>query len=188
MRRFSPSPIRVDFVEGDTHGLAGRLGLTIAPGRCDGLTSRDLTDDLRRLREDYRTDTLVSLLEPHEYDWLGIARLPDAARELGIDVLLLPIRDVSVPDSMSACQATVRQAVAALKEGKTVVVHCRGGLGRSGLVAACCLVECGVEPDVAIEDVRRARPGAVETPEQEQFVRRYAEKRANAAASHQEDA
>jgi protein-tyrosine phosphatase len=172
------SPIRVDFVPQTAHNLPGRLGLTIAPGKCDGWWTRDLAEDLRRLREHYHADVLVSLLEPDEYEWLGIANLADAARDAGIDVLFLPIRDVDVPASMSDCQATVRKAVAALRAGQGVVVHCRGGLGRSGLVAACCLVECCVAPDAAIEEVREARPGAIETREQEEFVTRYANERA----------
>ncbi len=174
MKTYSASPIRVDFVDDRMHGRPGHLGLTIAPGKCDGFTRRDLGADVSRLREHYQADVLVSLLETDEYRSLNIVRLPEAAREAGIEVLHLPIEDVNVPESMSECQATVRAAAQALDEGKTVVVHCRGGLGRSGLVAACCLVECGVEPGTAIEEVRKARPGAVETPEQEQFVWDYA--------------
>ncbi len=175
MKTSSASPIRVDFVDEGVHGRAGRLGLTIAPGRCDGFTRRDLAEDLRRLRDEYHTAVLVSLLETEDYEWLAIANLPEAARDAGIEVLRLPIQDVHVPESMSDCQVIVRAAAQALADGKTVVVHCRGGLGRSGLVAACCLVECGVEADRAIREVRKARPGAIETPEQEQFVREYAD-------------
>lgn len=167
------SPIRVDFVAQAAHGLPGRLGLTIAPGKRDGTWSRDLTADLRRLREHYEADLLVSLLEPHEYKALGITTLASAADEVGIDVMQLPILDVSVPTSMDPCQVTVAAIVRALEAGRIVVVHCRGGLGRSGLVAACCLVACGAESDTAIARVREARPGAVETSEQERFVARF---------------
>ena len=167
------SPIRVDFVAQTAHGLPGRLGLTIAPGKRDGRWNRDLTADLRRLRDHYHVDLLVSLLEPHEYKALGIATLASAAEEAGIDVMQLPIQDVSVPTSVAACGPTVAAMVTALEAGQTVVVHCRGGLGRSGLVAACCLVACGAEPDAAIARVREARPGAVETSEQVRFVARF---------------
>jgi len=168
------SPIRVDFVSQAAHGQPGRLGLTIAPGKCDDRWKRDLAVDLRRLRDHYHADVLVSLLEPDEYEALGIAGLADAAEETGISVLQLPIPDVSVPASMERCRATVAEMVTALAADKTVIVHCRGGLGRSGLVAACCLTACGAEPDVAIRCVREARPGAVETKAQERFVARFA--------------
>ena len=54
--------------------------------------------------------------------------------------------------------------------GESVVVHCRGGLGRTGLVAARLLVELGESPVSALVRVRAARPGAVETVEQEKYV------------------
>jgi len=66
--------------------------------------------------------------------------------------------------------ATLRQRVTA---GGRVLVHCRGGLGRAGTVAACLLVEFGVRPEEAIQRVRIARPNAIETSAQERHVRAY---------------
>ena len=57
-----------------------------------------------------------------------------------------------------------------LRRGERVLVHCRGGLGRAGSVAARLLVEFGAAPVDAIAQVRVARPGAIETREQEQWV------------------
>jgi ADP-ribosyl-[dinitrogen reductase] hydrolase len=67
----------------------------------------------------------------------------------------------------SAHSATSRS----LCGGHDVLVHCRGGLGRAGTIAARLLVELGMEPAEAIARVRAVRPGAIETPEQERFVR-----------------
>ena len=54
--------------------------------------------------------------------------------------------------------------------GCDVLVHCRGGLGRAGTIAARLLVELGMEPETAIASVRAVRPGAIETSDQEKFV------------------
>jgi protein-tyrosine phosphatase len=177
IRTSENDPIRVDFVAQEAHGLPGRLGLTIAPGKKDlpGFWDRDLDADLHRLREHYGADVLVSLLEKAEYKSLGIEELTPAAAGMGIEVLRLPIPDVSVPASLAAVRRIVRSIVAAMAAGRTVVIHCRGGLGRSGLVGACCLVACGRAPAEAISAVREARPGAVETSEQERFVSRFAD-------------
>jgi len=85
----------------------------------------------------------------------------------------LPIRDVGTPgpefeEHWAAYSERLRQRLSA---GENILVHCRGGLGRAGMVSARLLVESGVEPEAAIERVRAARPGAIETPRQEEWVR-----------------
>ena len=58
-----------------------------------------------------------------------------------------------------------------LDKVQNILVHCRGGLGRAGMISARLLVESGVEPQTAIERVRTARPGAIEKRQQEAWVR-----------------
>jgi len=71
----------------------------------------------------------------------------------------------------------VRELVAWIRGASAtgnVVLHCLGGLGRSGMVAACALVDAGLAPDDAIRLVREHRsPRAVETRTQEEFVHRF---------------
>jgi protein-tyrosine phosphatase len=69
----------------------------------------------------------------------------------------------------------VELILATAKQGKTIVVHCRAGLGRSGLVIAACLVALGYSPKEAFTIVRQARPGSVETEEQEAYVYKFAQ-------------
>ena len=179
MKASAASPIHVDFLAAEDTGLPGRIGLTIAPGKKDGPPAwhRDLDEDLLRLREEYACDLLVSLMEPHEYEWLGIPDLFERAPAHGIEVAPFPIEDCCAPprDAMPRFAELVGRIVAAARAGKTVVIHCRGGLGRSGTVAAACLVALGHQPAMAVLEVRAARPGAVETHEQERWVEAYAE-------------
>jgi ADP-ribosyl-[dinitrogen reductase] hydrolase len=86
----------------------------------------------------------------------------------------LPIEDVSAPDERfeHVWPEAWPQLRKRLASGERVVVHCRGGLGRAGTVAALMLVECGESPEVAIKRVRAARPGAIETAGQERWVMR----------------
>ncbi len=65
-----------------------------------------------------------------------------------------------------------REIRALLRAGNDVVVHCKGGLGRAGMIAARLLVELGVEPEEAIRSVRQVRKGAIQTPLQLDLVRR----------------
>jgi protein-tyrosine phosphatase len=174
-------PIRVDVVP--VGGLPGRLGLTFAPGKRISSTfsrvvwDRDLDVDLEAMRTEFGTDVLVPLLEDHEFALLGIPDLVARAEALGMRVRRFPIRDVSVPrpEEGAAFRALVDELHALLGAGQNATVHCRGGLGRTGLVAASVLVRAGVAAADAMARVRLVRPGAIETRAQERYVEAYAE-------------
>jgi protein-tyrosine phosphatase len=114
----------------------------------------------------------VTLLTDDELRDLGIANLADAVEVHGIERLRLPIRDGSVPTAQQedAALALVQAIVKRLRDGRTVVAHCRAGQGRSGTVAAIALAALGRPPADAIAEVRRAQPRAVETVGQEAYV------------------
>ena len=175
-------PIRVDFVPRDETVLPGLLGMTFAPGMKAlgqrGRWDRDLEADLRVLRNDYGTDTLVSVMEEHEYHGYGIPELFERDLIGDIEVLRFAIEDMNIPKEAEAeeYEALIRDVVDRMRQGKNVVVHCRGGLGRTGTVAACVLVALGRHTvEEAIKAVRKARRGTVQTSAQEEFVRRFEE-------------
>ncbi len=175
-------PLRVDFIDDERFRLPGRIGMTFAPGKKQkgaftGAWDRQLDEDLRRLREEFHTDLLVSLIEEHEFASLQINTLGDQAPLFGIEVLWFPIRDVSVPESIEQFHKVVDTVVGRVRDGETVVIHCMGGLGRTGVMAAACLVAAvrDLSASDAIKIVRRARRGALETPEQENYITKFRE-------------
>ncbi len=174
------NPIRVDFLPSTVVMLPGRIGMTIAPGKkirgIYGDWDRDLEKDLRRIRCVHGVSVLVCLVPPEELALLGISELPGMAQGLEFEVVQFPIQDVSVPDSIDRLRDLVVHILGAAAVGKTVVIHCRGGLGRSGLVAACCLVARGMDDRTAMDQVRATREGTIETPAQEQLVREFRRK------------
>src|SRR5262245_30606782 len=91
----------------------------------------------------------------------------------GFAVAHEPVPDFEAPDvaTLSRCVAFVREQLSA---GRSVLVHCHAGCGRTGTVLAAALVDQGVAPARAIAQVRSLRPGSIETAEQERAVLRYA--------------
>jgi ADP-ribosyl-[dinitrogen reductase] hydrolase len=113
----------------------------------------------------------VTLLEPRESRSLAIERLGPERR--GIMWVHVPIPDVSTPgpEFETKWPEVSRQLRPGLDAGENVLVHCRGGLGRAGMIAARLLVETAVDLEDAMERVRAVRPGAIETCAQAQWVR-----------------
>ena len=154
----------------------GVIGVTLCPGKRGASAfgqawARDLATDVAVIA-DWGARAVVTLIEEHEFVLLGVKALPQAVRAAGIEWHHLPIEDASVPDQRfeRAWPGLWPQLKGRLAAGERVLVHCRGGLGRAGTVAALVLVECGELPAVAIERVRSARPGAIETAKQERWV------------------
>ena len=149
--------------------------MTCAPGMKDRGWDRDLRRDLVALTDAYAAGLLVSLLDGPEREALQLSHLESMAAAAGLGVAEFPIRDGSVPGSVEALVALVDRILGAAYAGQTVVIHCREGRGRTGLVAACCLAALGREAGEALAATRSVRAGAVETAEQAEFVCRFAD-------------
>ena len=94
----------------------------------------------------------------------------------GITEVHLPVPDFT-PPTPAQLDAGVTAIGDALATGGRVAVHCHGGLGRTGTLLACYLVQQGMTPAEAIARIRAVRPGSVETREQEAAVHAYARRR-----------
>ena len=168
------SPIRVDAVTpGDGQG---RIGVTLCPGKTDpagisGAWARDLDTDLDAIRR-WGATAVVSLITDEEIDRLSVRDLPEAVRDRHMEWCHAPIPDGMPPgadfeEAWTAAGEAIRDR---LRLGFDVLVHCKGGLGRAGTVAARLLVELGTRPDDAIGRVRDVRRGAIENEFQEAHV------------------
>ncbi len=132
-----------------------------------------LKDELRRL-ERSGVQTLVSLLEPEEADWLGLGEEGPLAERLGMNFLSYPIQDVSVPASEAAFRKFVSGLADRLRGGERIAMHCRGSIGRSPLTAACTLIHLGWNVGDALTAIEAARGYPIpDTREQLQWILNY---------------
>lgn len=119
-------------------------------------------------------DTVVSLLEHHEVRDLDLhaeARLCEAA---GIDFLSFPIADRGVPTSDGALVRLVTDLHRRIEQGRGVAIHCRVGVGRTGLVAGCVLHLIGVPAQDIFHRLSRSRGLAMpDTAAQADWVERF---------------
>ena len=148
----------------------GSLSITILPGRRD--TLRNLDDDLETLRHE-GVNAVLCCVPAEELASYGVENLLTKYAGAGLDVYHLPVMDQRVCSKQEMAAATdwIRGE---LESGRHIMLHCVGGLGRSGMVAACWLRACGLTPQEAIDEVRRVRgPRAVETGIQEDMVRNF---------------
>ena len=157
----------------------------LAAGEYPGARNRGEAADKLRALMSAGIDHFVDLTEPHELaPYAGIA--VEEATRLGLRVehKRHPIRDVQVPRARHEMAAILDAIDAALEEGRTVYVHCWGGVGRTGTVVGCWLVRHGRTGEEALAQVAEwwrgvekawRRPQSPETAEQFEYVRNWTE-------------
>ena len=165
-------------------GYPGALGLVACPGVRIGRRAKiaqvafqwqtqwRLQNDLKRIKK-WGADGIVTLLEESELKRMGLEELPDAIEKAGMWWNFLPIQDRQAPDdyfedAWETKGACLREGLA---EGQRIIIHCFAGLGRTGMIAARILVECGMDPARAIANVRQTTPARIQSREQFYFVK-----------------
>ena len=140
----------------------GRIGICPLPGRW-----APLEHDLVRIAA-WEPRFVLSMTEQAEMDAAGVGQLGDLLQTRRIGWFHLPVRDYGGPSAEQAdlWPEVSGQLHACLDSAGSVLVHCRGGMGRSGMIALRLMAERGEDPRKALARLRKARPGAVETDDQ----------------------
>jgi protein-tyrosine phosphatase len=155
---------------------SGRLGIMPRPRG-----GEDLGQEVSALAAQ-GVGMVVSLLEPAEARELELQAEGPLCAEHGIRFVQFPIPDRGVPESMSSLSQLLNEMITVLTQGGTIAVHCRAGIGRTGVVAACALIRLGLPRDRVFQVLSEARGLRMpDTAEQESWVKRFAGSRSDTA-------
>ena len=151
-------------------GKKNLLGVSQFPGK-NLQNIFDLSSFLNDLQiiKKQKVKIVVSLLPDNEKNKLGLDDLIWSKEE--VEYIQFPINDFSVPPKKKFNE--LKKLISFIKENlmlsKHVLIHCNGGKGRSGMIAA--LVLKAMKEKDPIKKVREKVIGAIETEEQEIFVK-----------------
>ena len=147
----------------------GRLAILARPRGADWL------EDEVAGWKDAGVDVVVSLLTRGEDSELGLVDERKLVQQHGLTFISFPIADYSVPTSTTELRQLVSTLEQTLQRGTSVGIHCRQGIGRSSVVAACVLVTSGESPSTAFQNISNARGRPVpDTSEQRNWVTTFA--------------
>lgn len=123
-------------------------------------------DDLQQWKR-AGIETIVSLLTDPERADLALADEPELCAKLDLEFISFPIQDRSIPESRVKAVSLIQNLSAQMQAEKAVLLHCRMGIGRTGMIAVGVLVQLGSSVPDAIRRTSIARGLDVpETPEQ----------------------
>jgi ADP-ribosyl-[dinitrogen reductase] hydrolase len=169
-------PLQLDLVPTK---FPGQILLTLCPGKkqlhpqSGSRWNRNLAIDLELIKthEQGGISTILTLLEKAEFDELKVPDLGEMIVNAGFTWHWLPITDRKFPKPswFTEWDAIKGSLIDALSRGEGVLIHCMGGLGRAGTVAALLVYELGMGYDIvsAIKMVRTARGSNAIEPDQE---------------------
>jgi protein-tyrosine phosphatase len=147
----------------DTLTLADGGSLILTP--CPGTKETTVEDAVATLKA-AGAQVLITLMTADELAKHAAESLPDQCAAHGIQWIHLPIEDDHAPDERFATAfATAKQTLLSLlSHRETIAIHCRGGSGRTGFMAAILLLESGMDRSEAVRQVQGLRPQALKMP------------------------
>ncbi|BCE00305.1 tyrosine-protein phosphatase [Marinicellulosiphila megalodicopiae] len=154
----------------DCPNSTGQLLLTPCPGTKD----IDLKQSLIELNQAGATAAITLMLENEIYE-LAVTELSQICDELEMQWFHLPIVDEGAPEAVfeKLWQQYQNEIHAILNDNESIVIHCKGGSGRTGVVAAKILLERGADFKTTIDTIKSLRPSAFTHDVQVAYIEQF---------------
>ena len=145
------------------------LGMSPLPG----LTG-DFLADVEKIFN-WNPTTIVSLTPKKEMEDLGASDFVSMMAKERIPWVHFPIKDFSIVDQQQEVlwEKISKNISLQINDGNRILIHCRGGCGRTGMIVLRFMIEFGEDPEKALERLRVIRPCAIETRAQENWAKFY---------------
>ena len=139
----------------DTSKFAGKIILTSFPGLIEN-TRFDISFFLKEIKifKDNNCSSITSFVEDSEFEKICDKKnLVEQIYHNKLKWYHLPIKDLGAPNTEFKFKWETTKVLLKneLIEGKNIVLHCRGGKGRAGTVAALLLIDFGVKKEEEIK-------------------------------------
>lgn len=140
---------------------------------CPGTKEASLNESLNRLKS-AGARAVITLLPDSELARLSVSELGSEVTALGMEWFQLPIEDDEEPSSLFAETWSQHKAtlLTLFAEKQTLAIHCKGGSGRTGLMAAILMLESGHNWEMVQSLVQSIRPKALSHPAHLRFLAR----------------
>lgn len=160
-----------------TDKLALPEGGTLYLTPCPGTKTLDLESTIKQLAEQ-GIKGLVSLTPKSEMQMLEVDNMPSICEQHGIKWFYAPVDDHQAPATAFANEWPKNKAAVhqLLDQNHGVALHCRGGQGRTGMLAAQLLIERGRDFEAAKAEVKAIKPGALTIEKQTVYLKSLLEK------------
>lgn len=132
--------------------LKGNLYVMPKPGKGDG----SVAEDIAALKAE-GIHIVISLLQAEELTTEGLEQEAQLCEQSGLEYLNFPIVDHQVPEDRDAAIGFIHSLKDELSDGKNIAIHCRGGVGRTGTLAAALMLACSLQPEDIFDRLRAAR-------------------------------
>jgi protein-tyrosine phosphatase len=129
---------------------------------CPGTRGVDLASSVAQLRQ-AGADAVVTMMPDEELARFDVPALPDVVGQNGMSWFQFPIEDDAAPDEAfeRTWQARKSEVLSLIRQDRCVAIHCRGGSGRTGFMAAVIMRELGMDVVQATALVKGLRPNSL---------------------------
>ncbi|MBT8439016.1 MAG: dual specificity protein phosphatase family protein [Gammaproteobacteria bacterium] len=138
---------------------------------CPGTKGVDLATSIRELRQ-AGAEAVITMMTDDELDKFEVSSLPEVVQQSRMVWFQFPVEDDAAPAKAfeQSWQAQKNEVLSLVRQGKCVAIHCRGGSGRTGFMAAVIMREMGMDEMQTTTLVQGLRPNSLKFPAHSDYL------------------